>query len=246
MTRFIRWSSKLHSTLRTNHPQLKLSHTKEIFAAALGHHSYASLRTHDLEVLNKPVRHSFPYRYEIGKSGLAEVMWYVPDDAARTSGLPYAKSILLDSDMALQRAVRLGLMITLSQWQEAVSKITNSGSSEESYIGTSSVMENVAKIAFNDSADPFFEQLGGPVGINDGHSANRAELVENVTTGMDLLRFRVYGEVRSFAEHNPIAYPVVAEIQFRRLGRQLYGDGKLVRVERNGPPEQYEPTFDIA
>lgn len=63
---------------------------------------------------------------------------------------------------------------------------------------------------------------------------------------MDLLRFRVYGEVRSFAEHNPIAYPVVAEIQFRRLGRQLYGDGKLVRVERNGPPEQYEPTFDIA
>lgn len=246
MTRFIRWSSKLHSTLRAFHPQLKLSHTKEIFAAALGHHSYASLRTHDLAVLNEPVRHSFPYRYQIGKDGRTEAIWYVANDAAHTSGRPYAKSVLLDNDMALQRAERLGLMITPPQWQAAVSTITRSGSSEESYIGTSAMMENVAQIAFNDNADPFFEQLGGLVGINDGHSANWAELIENITTGMGLLRFRVYGDVRSFGEHDPIAYPVVAEVQFRRLGGQLYGDGKLVRVERNGPPERYEPTFDVA
>lgn len=51
MSKFVRWSGIVHTTLSSFHPKLKLGQAGELFAAALGHNSYASLREHDLHAL---------------------------------------------------------------------------------------------------------------------------------------------------------------------------------------------------
>jgi hypothetical protein len=38
--------------------------------------------------------------------------------------------------------------------------------------------------------------------------------------------------------------PVVAEVRFQRVGRQLYGEGRLVHAAQHGAPRPYEPNFE--
>lgn len=51
MSKFTRWSGIAHAILATSHPKIKLGQSREILAAYLGHRTYASLRTGDLDVL---------------------------------------------------------------------------------------------------------------------------------------------------------------------------------------------------
>jgi hypothetical protein len=51
MTKFARWSGIAHSVLAKSYRKIKLGHTQEILSAYFGHRTYASLRVHDLAVL---------------------------------------------------------------------------------------------------------------------------------------------------------------------------------------------------
>lgn len=51
MTKFARWSRIAHSVLAKSYRKIKLGHTREILSAYFGHRTYASLRVHDLDVL---------------------------------------------------------------------------------------------------------------------------------------------------------------------------------------------------
>ncbi len=57
MTKFIRWSGIAHSILVKSHRKTKLGQAREILAAYLGHRTYASLRTHDLAVLQEQAKY---------------------------------------------------------------------------------------------------------------------------------------------------------------------------------------------
>lgn len=57
MTKFIRWSGITHSILAKSHHKTKLGHAREILAAYLGHRTYASLRMHDLAVLQEQAKY---------------------------------------------------------------------------------------------------------------------------------------------------------------------------------------------
>lgn len=57
MTKFIRWSGIAHSILVKSHRKIKLGHAREILAAYLGHRTYASLRMHDLAVLQDKAKY---------------------------------------------------------------------------------------------------------------------------------------------------------------------------------------------
>lgn len=57
MNKFILWSGIFHKTLASFHPKLKLGQSRELFAAAIGHNSYASLRQHDLQSLESVAKY---------------------------------------------------------------------------------------------------------------------------------------------------------------------------------------------
>jgi hypothetical protein len=57
MTTFARWSGVVHTTLSSLHPKFKYSHAQEILSAALGHRTYASLRTLDLAALHEHTKY---------------------------------------------------------------------------------------------------------------------------------------------------------------------------------------------
>lgn len=57
MEKFARWSGIAHTVLRKSHPMVRLGQAQEILAASFGHRTYASLRSHDLDVLNQGVRY---------------------------------------------------------------------------------------------------------------------------------------------------------------------------------------------
>lgn len=57
MTKFVRWCGIAHSVLSNFHQKIKLGQTQEILSAYFGHRTYASLRVHDLAVLQDQAKY---------------------------------------------------------------------------------------------------------------------------------------------------------------------------------------------
>jgi len=141
----------------------------------------------------------------------------------------------------LRRAYELGLALTDDQWWVVQRALTRGEVSLFSSLGGNAVMPNAARRVFEDTSHPLFHQIARAIGMQDGQWAHRTVTLAPEGSRADELTILVYGEVRAFSETACLATPVIGEVTFPRVGRQLYGAGHLVRATQNGQPYPYEP-----
>lgn len=209
MKKFVRWSGIIHTALSSFYPKLKLGQARELFAAALGHNSYASFRKHDLLALESQ-----------------------------------AKYVVLDIEQVLLRAAAIGVPLTEDQWWTAHRELTPSRVSKGLYIGEARMMQSAARNVFEDSSHQIFDEIANAIGAKDGHWARSAEPLADAGLTTNELAMLVYGDVHAMNEEVALATPVVAEVRFPRIGRQLYAKGRLIHAAQHGAPEPYEPSFE--
>lgn len=89
MTKFARWSGIVHSVLAKSYRKVKLGHSRELLSAYFGHRTYASLRVHDLAVLEDRAKYVLINR----KMAL---------ERASSMSLPLADDIWREAEMALK------------------------------------------------------------------------------------------------------------------------------------------------
>lgn len=149
--------------------------------------------------------------------------------------------VLLSNGAAMRRALELGLALTDDQWWVVQHVLTRGEVSVLSWLGGTAVMPNAARRVFEDTSYPLFHQIARAIGMKDGQWAHRTVTLPSEGARADELVILVYGEVRAFNETVCLATPVIGEVRFRQVGRQLYGPGHLVHATQNGAPYPYEP-----
>lgn len=93
MDQFSRWSGIVHAALSQQHPKIRLGQIHQLLAACLGHRTYASLRTSDLETLNQhPSYVLFDHESGFARANelgilLTEAEWREAHMAIRPSGV---------------------------------------------------------------------------------------------------------------------------------------------------------------
>lgn len=158
--------------------------------------------------------------------------------------LESAKYVVLDLERLLQRAASMGIPLTLDQWWKAHHELTPGRVTKGCYLGEARVMESAARHVFEDSSHPCFYEIARRTGMKDGHWAYNAEPWPGQDVATDELAMLVYGDVQALNEHVALATPVIAEVRFKRIGKQLHGEGRLVQAAQHGEPRPYEPTYE--
>jgi hypothetical protein len=143
--------------------------------------------------------------------------------------------VLFDEGAALARAADLGLSLTEAQWREVTMALRPSGVTPF-WLTTMASMDSAARITFEDSSDSRIHSMKREVGFPDGHRGLSTRCHSKEDEMPDFLRFDVHGEVCAYNEETWLAIPVIAVVEFPKVGRRMYGDGTLVSVERRGEP----------
>ena len=159
--------------------------------------------------------------------------------------LDAAHYVVLDMQRLLRRADGIGMPLTLEQWWTAHRELTPSGVTGGCYLGEAQVMESAARHVFEDSAHPCFDDIAGRTGVKAGHWSHGAARWEAQDVPIDELAMRVHGSVHALNEHTALATPVTAEIRFPRIGRQLFGEGRLIHAAQHGEPSPYDPIDEV-
>lgn len=206
MTKFTRWSGIAHSILAKSHRKIKLGHAQEILAAYLGHRTYASLRMHDLAVLQDQ-----------------------------------AKYVLIDPEMALNRAASLDIQLTADDWYSVESALKPSGVSGNTWLVGELSMHSAARLTFEDSDDRRLRNIANLNGMCEGYRTIDTCCHSSPGEFPEELKFTVEGEVRAIGAKAYLAVPVVCKIIFPRVGNRFYASGELLSVDQSGQPKEYEP-----
>jgi hypothetical protein len=206
MTKFVRWSGIAHSILAKSHHNIKLGQAREILSAYLGHRTYASLRSHDLAVLQNQ-----------------------------------AKYVLVDPQMALDRAASLGFPLSIDDWHTVQMALKPSGVSGGSWLIEEPGMKLAATLTVEDSSDPRLRAIGSHIGMVDYNRQISASCTSLPGELPLELQFSVTGEIGVQGEDACWAFPIVSTVIFPRLGNRIYGVGKVQSVENVGQPKEYEP-----
>ena len=112
------------------------------------------------------------------------------------------------------------------------------------WLTTMSGMDSAARITFEDSSDSRIHAIKREIGFPDGHRATSARCHSKEDEIPDLLRFDIHGEVRAYNEEASLEVPVLAVVQFPKVGRRMYGDGALTSLKRIGEPRPRDPDED--
>lgn len=208
MDKFSMWTGLAHTILLKHHPKLRRGQACECLAAWLGHRTYASLRVHDLAVLNSGIKHA-----------------------------------IFDSSAAIKRAGSLGFEMPPEQWRDVERALKPSGVSQM-WLTDMFSMRLAASLAFEDGFHEDSYAIAKSIGMSDGRSAVQVIPHTQEDSFPDSLRFAVHGLVRAFNDEASIATPVIAEVAFQRVGKQLYKDAVVETVKRSGEPYSYEPEFE--
>jgi hypothetical protein len=160
------------------------------------------------------------------------------------AALESAEYVVLDLERLMQRAADIGVPLTLDQWWLTHRELTPGRITKGCYLGEASVMESAARHVFVESSHPLFYDIANRTGMSDGHWAHEAALLPGQDPVSDELAMLVHGEVQAFNEHDALATPVIAEVRFRRIGRQLYAEGYIAQVAQHGEPRPYEPIYE--
>lgn len=155
--------------------------------------------------------------------------------------LESARYVVLDLERLLQRAAGMGVQLTLEQWWSTHHELTPGRITKGCYLGDARVMESAARHVFEESSHPLFYEIANRTGMKDGHWAHDAAPLQGQDPVVDELAMLVHGDVQAFNEHDALATPVIAEVRFKRIGRQLYAEGRIEQVAQHGEPRQYEP-----
>jgi hypothetical protein len=160
------------------------------------------------------------------------------------AALESAKYVVLDLERLMRRAADMGVPLTLDQWWLTYRELTPGRVTKGCYLGEANVMESAARHVFEDSSHPLYYEIANRTGMKDGHWAHGAASLPGQSPGADELAMLVHGDVQALNEHDAVATPVIAEVRFKRIGRQLYGDGHIAQVAQHGEPHPYEPIFE--
>jgi hypothetical protein len=160
------------------------------------------------------------------------------------AALESAKYVVLDLERLLQRAAGMGIPLTLEQWWPTHHELTPGRITKGCYLGEAWVMESAARHVFEDSSHPLFDEIANRIGMNDGHWAHSAAPLPGDDAVAGELAMLVHGDVQALNEHDALATPVIAEVRFKRIGRQLYGEGHIAQVAQHGEPRPYEPIYE--
>lgn len=155
-----------------------------------------------------------------------------------------ARYVIVDPQAAMDRAGALGFPITREQWRTVEMALMPSGISGGTWLVDFESMHSAARITFEDESHTVMEAIKRSIGMGDGHWAKSSDCHSSSDLLPAELRFAVSGEVRAFNSEASLAVPVVAEVEFRRIGARVYAQGSLVSVAQAGPPQEYEPEFE--
>lgn len=151
--------------------------------------------------------------------------------------------VLFDSEAGFARAMSLGLLVTDAQWQEVTMSLRPSGITPF-WLTSMRGMHNAARLTFEDTFDTQIHTLKRAFGFPDGQLA-RSSLCHSTEDDLsDMLRFDVEGEVHAYNEEKSLSIPVIAVVQFPKIGRRMYGDGALVSVKQDGEPNTRDTDDD--
>lgn len=160
------------------------------------------------------------------------------------AALESAKYVVLDLERLMQRAADIGVPLTVDQWWLTHRELTPGRITKGCYFGEARVMESAACYVFEDSSHPLFDEIAKRTGMKDGHWAHDATPMPGQDPLADELAMLVHGDVQALNEHDALATPVIAEVRFKRIGRQLYAEGHVAQVAQHGEAHPYEPIYE--
>lgn len=151
--------------------------------------------------------------------------------------------VLFDEDAGLARATDLGLPVSQALWREATMALRPSGISPF-WLTTISGMHRAAELTFEDTFDSRLHDMKRLAGFPDGQRATACRCHSAENDVPDSLRFDVEGEVYAFNQGESLAVPVIAIVEYPKVGRRMYGNGALASVEQHGEPRTRAPDED--
>ncbi|MES3021676.1 MAG: hypothetical protein V4857_08840 [Pseudomonadota bacterium] len=155
-----------------------------------------------------------------------------------------AKYVVVDTQAAIVRANGIGFPVTREHWHAVEMALKPSGISGGLWLIDMQTMLLAARLTFEDQPHPDIDAICTPSWMRDNPLT-----ISTVcqTADVDIppleLRFTVHGEVRVSADQS-LAFPVIAQALFKRVGLRLYAEGELLSVRREGELHTYEPDFD--
>ena len=161
------------------------------------------------------------------------------------AALESAKYVVLDVERLIQRAADMGVPLTLGQWWLAHRELTPGRVTKGCYLGEATVMESAARHVFEDDSHPLFYEIAKRTGMKNGHWAHGATPLQGQNAEAEELTMLVHGDVEALNEHVAIATPVIAEVRFKRIGRQLYAEGHIAQAAQHGEPRPFEPNDEL-
>lgn len=155
-----------------------------------------------------------------------------------------AKYVIIDAQAAVVRADSIGFPVTSEQWREVEMALSPSGISGGLWLIDMHTMLLAARLIFEDQPHPDIDSIWMPIGMPDNRNTKSTVCQSVAVDAPPLeLRFTVHGEVLVSADQ-ALAFPVVAQVMFKRVGMRLYAEGELLSVRREGEPHTYERDFD--
>ncbi|WP_322087527.1 hypothetical protein [Burkholderia sp. BCC1999] len=152
--------------------------------------------------------------------------------------------VLFDIDAGFVRAAALGLPLTEAHWREVKIALSRSGVTPFWLIAMAS-MHLAARLTFEDADDARIHAMKRAIGFPNGQLATSSRCHSPEDGVPEILRFDVDGEVHAYDDEISVAIPVIAVVEFRKIGQRMYGKGSLVSVEQNGDPRAREDEEDI-
>lgn len=155
-----------------------------------------------------------------------------------------AKFVWPSTDAVLARAATLGLSLDASQWDPAVRQLKPSGVSGGTWLLDSDMMKLAAVYLLGESSHPALDALAGADAMRHGQVGHDAVVIGARDSDFpERLRFAVTGEVQVAGDPEFLAYPVLAEVAFPRVGVRMYGAGTIVSARQDGAPYPFEHEF---
>lgn len=152
-----------------------------------------------------------------------------------------AKYVLIDPEMALNRASSIDIQLTVDDWHSVEMALKPSGVSGNTWLVGEPSMHLAANLTFEDSYDRRLSDIGDLIGMCNGYRAINTRCHSSPGEFPKELKFTVEGEVRAMNAEAHLAVPVVCEIIFPRIGNRFYASGELLSVKQSGQPKEYEP-----
>ncbi len=127
---------------------------------------------------------------------------------------------------------------------DAVSKFRLDGTGSSRYVVPLEGFGTIVRLAVADTPHPAKDEIVRQLqGMPNNADVFDVEPAGPLGSAASEWRWRARGRV-NVANEGEWAVPFIAEVVFRKLGRNLLAAGTIATLERSGEPEAYEPTYE--